>query len=313
MLFCQVFAVVISRQEETMSRLVILDAGNADCIVIHADGETGAETVVMDGGMEKYNGRSVLYEYLMQNNIRTIDLLVLTHLHQDHFGGFGALIDNVRVKTAILPYGKIECTQIVNALYPHSRHYARYNRFCEYLTAQGTEIRLADQCAEMAVSFGDTELICLFPHRGANLSLPGLIPLLSDTTLTEESVAEVCATYKAHINPESSVWLLCHRGENIALLPGDSMADVQRSILGRLSHPPAVLKLSHHGVRGGGKGEPVYFDKDLLAAIRPAHMVVTNFEDNDGYAEVRALCEELCHEIGVALHFTCEGVFEFVY
>ena len=71
-----------------MSELHILDAGRADCTVLLLDTPQGRQTVVVDGGGKYYGARRPLLEFLTQRNISDIDLLILTHLHQDHFGGF---------------------------------------------------------------------------------------------------------------------------------------------------------------------------------------------------------------------------------
>ena len=70
-----------------MSELHILDAGRADCTVLLLDTPQGQQTVVVDGGGKYYGARRPLLEFLTQRNISDIDLLILTHLHQDHFGG----------------------------------------------------------------------------------------------------------------------------------------------------------------------------------------------------------------------------------
>ena len=77
-----------------MSELHILDVGRADCTVLLLDTPDGSRCVVIDGGGKFYKGRRPLLEFLTGRGINTIDLLILTHLHQDHFGGFVHLVDN---------------------------------------------------------------------------------------------------------------------------------------------------------------------------------------------------------------------------
>ena len=78
-----------------MSELHILDAGRADCTVLLLDTPQGRRTVVVDGGGKYHEDRRPLLEFLTRRNLTVIDLLILTHLHQDHFGGFVHLVDRV--------------------------------------------------------------------------------------------------------------------------------------------------------------------------------------------------------------------------
>ena len=43
-------------------------------------------------------GEDVVSPYLWGRSIRRIDVLALTHAHEDHIGGLGALMENFHVK-----------------------------------------------------------------------------------------------------------------------------------------------------------------------------------------------------------------------
>lgn len=80
--------------------LAILDVGHGNSAVLIDDGQT----VVIDAGP-----RSGLLEYLTQNNIRSIDTILLSHADADHIGGLVAVlasksfqIKKVRVNTDAL-------------------------------------------------------------------------------------------------------------------------------------------------------------------------------------------------------------------
>jgi len=98
-----------------MSELHILDVGRADCTVLLLDTPDGSRCVVIDGGGKFYKGRRPLLEFLTGRGINTIDLLILTHLHQDHFGGFVHLVDKIAVREAVAPCGDL---QFADCVYP---------------------------------------------------------------------------------------------------------------------------------------------------------------------------------------------------
>ncbi|HZK71477.1 MAG TPA: DNA internalization-related competence protein ComEC/Rec2 [Clostridia bacterium] len=76
--------------------IVILDAGQADCIFIKTpDGKN----ILIDSGE---NG-DVVVAFLKYRAINKIDLLIGTHAHEDHIGGVDDLLQEVQVENMILP------------------------------------------------------------------------------------------------------------------------------------------------------------------------------------------------------------------
>ena len=112
-----------------MSELHILDAGRADCTVLLLDTPQGRQTVVVDGGGKYYGARRPLLEFLTQRNISDIDLLILTHLHQDHFGGFVHLVDQVQVRRAVAPCRDLQFADRVYPVFGDQEFYREYHTF----------------------------------------------------------------------------------------------------------------------------------------------------------------------------------------
>lgn len=70
--------------------MVILDVGHGNAAIVHE----GGTTVLIDTAL-----RSHVLEYLQQQQISTLDLVVLSHADQDHIGGLvGILASGIRVK-----------------------------------------------------------------------------------------------------------------------------------------------------------------------------------------------------------------------
>lgn len=74
-----------------------LDVGKADCMVLRS--ENG--TVVIDCG-EKGDGKKII-ELLSENNIDSVDYLIITHYDKDHVGGSAKLINEFEVKNVLAP------------------------------------------------------------------------------------------------------------------------------------------------------------------------------------------------------------------
>ena len=103
-----------------MNELHILNVGRADCSVFFLDSEQGKKTVVLDGGELSWRGHQPLLEFLEEREIKTVDLMILTHLHQDHFGGFYQHLFRAAGKSSCLE--KMCCTaSILRRMLPCGR------------------------------------------------------------------------------------------------------------------------------------------------------------------------------------------------
>ena len=74
-----------------------LDVGKADCMVLRTENST----VVIDCG-EKGDGKQIL-SLLAENEIETVDYLIITHYDKDHVGGAAKLINTIEVKNVLAP------------------------------------------------------------------------------------------------------------------------------------------------------------------------------------------------------------------
>ena len=70
--------------------LIALDVGQGDAVLLIG---TRGETVLVDGGPSGIE----LLDGLDRHGIRSVDLLIVTHAHRDHYGGLDDLIDRVSV------------------------------------------------------------------------------------------------------------------------------------------------------------------------------------------------------------------------
>ena len=70
--------------------LIFVDVGQGDCLHIKTP---SGKNILIDGGgsLERDVGKEVLLPYLLRNRITSIDLVVVTHLHEDHYGGIRSL------------------------------------------------------------------------------------------------------------------------------------------------------------------------------------------------------------------------------
>lgn len=283
-----------------MSELHILDAGRADCTVLLLDTPQGRQTVVVDGGGKYYGARRPLLEFLTQRNISDIDLLILTHLHQDHFGGFVHLVDQVQVRRAVAPCRDLQFADRVYPVFGDQEFYREYHTFFQYLNRSGTELIRSKECAGRTFTFGDFALDCLYPMRDSTQRSVTYAEALCAPELTEEAMAWNLEAHKQTCNEDSSIWLLRKGGADLALLAGDSTDETMRAALCGRTVQPRLQKLSHHGICAR------YFSEYVQKIVKPEILVVS--VDKIHYTkEMRAQVDALCAAGGSQCYYTFQG------
>ena len=283
-----------------MSELHILDAGRADCTVLLLDTPQGRQTVVVDGGGKYYGARRPLLEFLTQRNISDIDLLILTHLHQDHFGGFVHLVDQVQVRRAVAPCRDLQFADRVYPVFGDQEFYREYHTFFQYLNRSGTELIRSKECAGRTFTFGDFALDCLYPMRDSTQRSVTYAEALCAPELTEEAMAWNLAAHKQTCNEDSSIWLLRKGGADLALLAGDSTDETMRAALCGRTVQPRLQKLSHHGICAR------YFSEYVQKIVKPEILVVS--VDKIHYTkEMGAQVDALCAAGGSQCYYTFQG------
>lgn len=87
--------------------VTVLDVGQGDSILVQAP---SGKTMLIDGGGQRgqetsgYDvGKEVVVPALLNRGVKKIDVLVISHPHEDHVGGLGAVIEAVPVKMVLDP------------------------------------------------------------------------------------------------------------------------------------------------------------------------------------------------------------------
>lgn len=286
-----------------MNELHILDVGRADCSILLLDTKEGRKTVVIDGGELSYGGHQPLLEFLEERGICKIDLLILTHLHQDHFGGFHQLIGRVAVRRVVVPCGDLVFNEKVYPLFGDQEFYREYHRIFQYFRQSGTELAFSPSCWGKSFAFGESSLRCLYPRPDSPMRSVRYAEALCAPELTDGQLCSLLELHKRSCNEDSSIWFLEHRGSPIALFTGDSTDETLRLAL-EAGGPvyPKVQKLSHHGI-----GQ-LYFSEETQKKILPKNLVVS-VDKNHYNEDMRITVERLAAAGGSQVHYTFQGAF----
>jgi len=93
-------------RSKTDLEIVFLDIGQGDCSFIRTP---SGVTILVDAGGSPYwlgdsaydPGESIVVPYLKSRGIETLDYVIVTHPHGDHFGGMFAVLRSIKVKSFI--------------------------------------------------------------------------------------------------------------------------------------------------------------------------------------------------------------------
>ncbi len=133
-----------SYPEQPQFELSVLDVGQGDAVLIEAP---GGQVMLVDGGPDKKVLRRLGEELPFWE--RRIDLIVLTHPHEDHLAGLNAVIERYEIG-AVMVSGP-------DAGSPSYKH------FLETIKARGIPLHVVERSEELAL--GEVKLHILFPLK----------------------------------------------------------------------------------------------------------------------------------------------------
>lgn len=149
-------ALVLTRADYQQSGLTmtVLDVGQGQSILL----ETQGRHILIDCGGSTTNTGDLVADYLQDRGIFHLDLVFLTHCHDDHAGGVPQLLERMRVDNLILPTQTEESTLQTEIL----------------LLAQAQELSVGWIDQHCAITLGETSLQIYPPLGAGDLNEEGL-------------------------------------------------------------------------------------------------------------------------------------------
>lgn len=217
-----------------------VDVGQGDgTIIINKD-----KVIVIDTGpiIHKFKMKN----YLKMLGIKRINALIITHPHQDHFGGLDSILCNFAVDKIYTT----EITDIVEKSFAEKLHLFEYNfivsKFNKIYDNEKIEVINSSNLPEILIG---------------NIELTFLGPLKSYKTFNDNSIV-VRLDYK-----------------NISILfPGDIQAEAEYDLLKTAPNvlDVDILKIAHHGSKTSTSN-------DFLGAVNPSIAVISCALNNDNW------------------------------
>ncbi|OPX87939.1 MAG: ComEC family competence protein [Pelotomaculum sp. PtaB.Bin104] len=261
-----------------------LDTGQGDCILIQTPG--GRNMLIDTGGWRgefqsgEGAGEQVVTPYLRRIGVRRLDVLALTHPHEDHCGGATAVVKNFTVGLALVPqvddkiyYGSsaIETDEVKPGMTRSNEDEipVAYISILNQMIRNGTSVRTAGA--------GET----------LKLDREVYLEVLSPSEMTEGS--------NSFLNNRSLVLKMTYRHKSF-IFAGDMEIEAQGDLLRRETELKAnILKVPHHGSR--------FLLSELVAQVRPEVAVITvGAHNNFGHPAQATL--DLLHSNGTKVFRT---------
>lgn len=257
--------------------VTFINVGYGDAILVQSDDYT----ILLDGGsamageFEHYPKRIRSADYLKQAGLTKIDLLILSHIHEDHVCGLEAVLDQCQVGEIRLPYDP-SLLSSVHLLAPNSSAPSSVHLFAAAFNAT---IRIIESAKRQAIPVGLLQIgDCLTMPSGIKLDVlaPSKVVRLDFERLISEAFAaqdptDVLIELDRTAN-DSSLLIKLSEGNTALLLAADNCPDKWNlkdiSTLKNVN----VLKLPHHGQK-----DSIY--EDIISIMPLTHVVTTASSD----------------------------------
>lgn len=257
--------------------VTFINVGYGDAILVQSDGFS----LLLDGGsamageFEHFPHRIRAAEYLKQAGLSNIDLLILSHIHEDHVCGLEAVLNQFSVGEIRLPYDPALFSE-ARALAPNASAPPSVHLFAAAFRAT---MRILESAKLQAIPVEVLQI-------GDRLSLPSGIELavLAPSTAVRQDFERLLAKSFAAHDPtdalleldrtanDSSLLLKLCTGNAELLLAADNCPDKWNledfSTLKNVN----VLKLPHHGQKDS-------VCEEIISKIPLTHVITTASSD----------------------------------
>lgn len=253
-----------------MLKLSFFNVGDGDAALIQFPTVDGVFRILVDGGrreLEAFPGsrRRTAAQHLWARNISRLDAVVVTHLHEDHFGGLSEILSRTSVSHVYAGFYPEEPCRPAAPDEPKtvqglSRCLTEWEQTVRQLRSAGTVLHPVTETAELLVPEGlRAKLICPDPDAAARQNR-----IWRDMCGGKAVTPKEAYWSSKWRNPGSLRLELAYAGRRV-ILAGDCYGQIWQDLP---LAPCDILKVPHHG-------DPKALTQTLVSKLRPAHAVIS--------------------------------------
>ncbi len=288
-------------------KLTFANVGYGEAILLEAEAPGRKDDLfrmIIDGGSgeaEEFagntTGRIPFVEYLKKKEIRHVDVMVNTHIHEDHTCGLLPVTDNLEIDSfwQSLPnewYLGTRLLDVAEADTPSAGKYLSalndYRKICSKLAAKGCEIVETESGAVFPVT-EELSIRVIAPSENKKKQLLDYLNAIYDAQ-DEESRMKARNRADAAMNNLSIILMAEYAGRRI-LLPGDTAGGGYTDVTEELHAD--IFKVGHHGQKDG-------VSREVFLRVQPSYVICCASSDrryNSAAPEILGMMEEMGAEI----------------
>lgn len=250
--------------------IYFLDVGQGDCIIV----KDYKYTFMIDGGGDRFMdddnniGQRVVFPFLLDQNIKKIDCIFITHVHYDHIKGVLEVIELIEVDTVVLPsvYEDYFNAILFDNKLSNSEAIENNKDFVNYLFKGGDELFLLEELIKKGnalnielIFMNEGEVIggkasmftCVYPYKGKIYSENEN----ENSLVLKLEMGSVSILLTGDIEEKGEQWIVSHN---------DTLKNID------------ILKVPHHGSNSSSTEE-------FLVKINPNIAIVSVGENLFGH------------------------------
>lgn len=194
-MFISIFYFILNQIPKSYVSLNMIDVGQGDSIYIET---RNGKTILIDGGGSESSdydvGENIVVPYLLDKGKMMVDLVIVSHPHEDHIEGILTVVEKLKVKTVIVGM--------------NLEKYDLQKELIEICEKRGTKI--------IEVGMGDS-----FKIDGVDFSI-----FYPKKDLKEENINNMSLVIKMEYGEVTTLFTGDLEGEGEELLKGDIKADI---------------------------------------------------------------------------------------
>lgn len=230
---------------EFKNEVHFIDAGQSDCILINSK----HDNYLIDTGSEYY--ADTIIKYLSKNNVNRIEAIIITHFHDDHFGGLIKICEKFQVDKVYLPSHNNEMRYSLYKSLTQRGISVKYINRNFALDSEGIHLKAIGPIKEDKKNENNNSIVLQGEIDGIKYLFPGDCEKEEEIELIRSKLVEKCDVLKVphhSLNTSSTDEFLEILKPDIAIVTCNGVETPDLKVLSRYTkYGASVFRVDIHG------------------------------------------------------------------